>query len=119
MFFCQQSQGIIPNQVPMQKIHVQNIQNVQNVQAMQNQQMQNQVVLPPNQSPMQQMPSQSTNQQQTPQQMNATTPTGPPQFLRAARPQWQGQPGQPQRQLIHLDAQTHGKQLSLYIFIEF
>lgn len=33
---------------------------------------------------------------------------GPPQFIRATRPQWQGnQQGVPQRQLIHLDAQTH------------
>lgn len=32
---------------------------------------------------------------------------GPPQFIRATRPQWQGNQHVPQRQLIHLDAQTH------------
>lgn len=43
------------------------------------------------------------------QQQPQTPVQGPPTFIRAARPQWvQGQPA-PQRQLIHLDAQTHAQ----------
>lgn len=39
---------------------------------------------------------------------------GPPQFIPAARPQWQGnQQGVPQRQLIRLDAQQHAHLQSL------
>lgn len=39
---------------------------------------------------------------------------GPPQFIRATRPQWQGNQGIPQRtQRIHLDAQTHAHIQSL------
>lgn len=45
------------------------------------------------------------------QQMNIST--GPPQFIRATRPQWQGNQPLPQRQLIHLDAQTHAHVQSL------
>ncbi|GAB0097831.1 PAX-interacting protein 1 [Sergentomyia squamirostris] len=50
---------------------------------------------------------QQQQQQQAPQQQQQqwATPQGP--YVRAARPHWQaGAPG-PQRQLIHLDAQTH------------
>lgn len=51
-------------------------------------------------------------QQQNVQQIN--TATGSQQFIRAARPQWQtNQTGVPQRQLIHLDAQTHAHIQSL------
>lgn len=45
------------------------------------------------------------------QQMNMSG--GPPQFIRATRPQWQGNQPMPQRQLIHLDAQTHAHVQSL------
>lgn len=91
-----QQANALPNQ-PLQKIHIQN----QVVIAQQNiavgQQPQQQGQLTP-QSPIQ---GQQHNQQ-SPQQQ------GPPTFIRATRPQWAqgGKPGT-QRQLIHLDAQTH------------
>lgn len=38
---------------------------------------------------------------------------GPPQFIRATRPQWQGNQAMPQRQVLHLDPQTHAHIQSL------
>ncbi|XP_059608090.1 PAX-interacting protein 1 [Phlebotomus argentipes] len=55
----------------------------------------------------QRMVTMAGQQQQTAAgQQQWTTPQGP--YVRAARPHWQGgAPAVPQRQLIHLDAQTH------------
>lgn len=91
-------QTIMQNQ-SMQKIHIQS-QVVIAGQPIQGQSPQHQWSP---KSPIQ--PSSQQQQQQSPQ----VAAQGPPTFIRAARPQWvQGQPA-PQRQLIHLDAQTHAQ----------